>query len=180
MRQENKTYIDILNRIRIDTQTLEDINYLNNNFYRPIPQNKQISYLYYDNLSKDKHNKIIFEQTKERENILIATDKKSQTCSAKIKIPNDARLCGGLHKILELKPGLTIELCAGNLNISDGLVNGAEGTYKQYTATNNIPIVWIHFFNNIVGIRTRYEKQNLYSEDISKEWTPTQKTTREF
>ena len=43
-----------------------------------------------------------------------------------------------------LKSNMLIELFAGNYNIEDGLVNGADGIFSTYTRNKNeLYIIWI-------------------------------------
>lgn len=58
-------------------------------------------------------------------------------------------------KIL-VKQNMLVELCAGNYNIEDGLVNGANGVFKKYTRkTEDIDIIWIEFIDTTIGKEQR-------------------------
>ncbi len=45
------------------------------------------------------------------------------------------------------------ELCVGNYAIVDGLVNGADGTFKDYIENNIELLIWIYFQNKITFSR---------------------------
>jgi hypothetical protein len=40
---------------------------------------------------------------------------------------------------------MLVELCARNYETSDGLVNGADGIFKDFIETISKSFVWIHF-----------------------------------
>lgn len=121
---------------------------------------------------------MVFEQTKGHVDIFTAIDTNLE--HKKTGIPNDPKLCGGLHKTLELKVELTMELCVGTLDMADELANGAEGIYKGHNIIHNKTTIWIHFFNKNIGIHTRYNHHNFRTKEILREWTPINTTTQEF
>ena len=75
---------------------------------------------------------------------------------------------------------MAVELCAGNQNVPDGLVNGADGTFMDSTLANNNKVVWIQFPNPAIGKKTRYEARNLYNDQTPSSWTPIQAIAKEF
>jgi hypothetical protein len=50
---------------------------------------------------------------------------------------------------------MLIKLCASNYLRSNGLVNGANGTFDNYTNTSLIALLKKYFFNVQIGIDTR-------------------------
>lgn len=179
MRQKDSQFISVLNRIRIGAQTDQDIQYLNKTFCRPtIPPN--IPHLFFTNFDKDKHNKAAYDSAPGLPHIFTCTDIRHKTCSKKIQVPQDAQSTAGLHHTISLKTNMTVELCAGNHNVQDGLVNGADGIFMATTIVENTKIVWIQFSIPETGSKTRYESFRLYTDNIHRSWTPIKPITKEF
>ena len=89
------------------------------------------------------HNKIVFEKMPGQTLILEAKDYKHSTCSKIIQLPKNAKDTAGLHKTIKLKRSMLIEICSGNLDILDGLVNGAEATFMDVTNLKGEEIMWV-------------------------------------
>ena len=50
------------------------------------------------------------------------------------------------------KRNMLVELHAGNYKIEDGLVNGVDGIFKEYTKKRkDVDVVWIDFADTIIG-----------------------------
>ena len=86
----------------------------------------------------------------------------------------------GLAKIVKTAVGLQNELTV-NLDVEDGLTNGATCTTKKVTPG----IIWVEFDDNTIGRSRRTErkhlsKNSLKNETIDQQWTPLQPITREF
>ena len=75
---------------------------------------------------------------------------------------------------------MVVELC-NNYVISDGLVNGADGSFKTLTKFNDKSYVWIQFYNTKVGIATRFSHSHFYkSYDIDSTWIPIESVAKEI
>jgi hypothetical protein len=63
---------------------------------------------------------------------------------------------------------------ARNYNTLNGLVNGANETFKDFTQTFSKPFIWIQFYNSKIGNKTRIKILHIYKQFpiINKEWTP--------
>jgi len=59
----------------------------------------------------------------------------------------------GLHHELLILKHMLKELCVGNYAIVDGLVNGVDGTFKDYIKNNIELLIWIYFQNKITFSR---------------------------
>lgn len=57
---------------------------------------------------------------------------------------------------------MIVELCDGNLDILDGLVNGVEAMFCNSTLELRDPIIWVQFLSPQIGVRARYDSNNLY------------------
>ena len=62
MRQKDKDFIKILNKMRLNEQSTDDIEYINRHCYRPAPVDPLFPYLFYKNKDVQRHNeKILLE-----------------------------------------------------------------------------------------------------------------------
>jgi hypothetical protein len=50
---------------------------------------------------------------------------------------------------------MLIELCVGNYATFDGLVNGIDNIFKNYTRTYSKSYMWIDFENLQIGVNIR-------------------------
>jgi hypothetical protein len=48
-------------------------------------------------------------------------------------------------------------LCARNYDTLDGLVNGADGTFKDITHISWKSFIWIQFYNSKIENKTRWK-----------------------
>lgn len=73
-----------------------------------------------------------------------------------------------------------IELCP-NINVKDGLVNGASGEIKKiHTNENVVNIVWVHFDDLEVGKLEREDNKSLYDSSVHELWIPIPITSGQF
>ena len=52
---------------------------------------------------------------------------------------------------IQMKQNMLVELYLENYNTSDGLVNGSDGVFKEFTKADNFDIVWIKFNDPNIG-----------------------------
>jgi len=76
------------------------------------------------------------------------------------------------HHELQIKKML-IELCVSNYLTSNGLVNGGNGTFDDYTNTSLIALLKKYFFNVQIGVDTRIKYLHMYEKFLmfDKSWT---------
>ena len=122
----------------------------------------------------------MYEQNQGTPHILYAIDKLHRSCNKKIKIPSEAQATAGLHHTIKLKIGMAIELCAGNHDISDGLINGADARFMGCEINTKPPLIWVEFTLPTTSERTRYESQALYKPTTPQSWMPLHQVTKEF
>jgi Tfp pilus assembly pilus retraction ATPase PilT len=99
-----------------------------------------------------------------------------QLASARIKVnkmkPGEA---GGLPWLLKLLVGRPYMIRA-NIDVLDGLVNGAIGTlhYTERDADANIKRLWLSFGNSKIGklIRTKYNAHVRSNPELQQGWVP--------
>lgn len=86
----------------------------------------------------------------------------------------------GLPGYLKLKIGIKY-MITRNINLSDGLVNGATGVLKYIKYDESIPeIIFIEFPKANIGMNARQQNEQLYNdgENIEKNWVPIKKMTK--
>jgi hypothetical protein len=68
-------------------------------------------------------------------------------------------------------------LCARIYDTLDGLVNGVDGAFKDFTQTSWKSFIWIQFYNSKIENKTRTKNLHIYEQFlvINKEWTPIEK-----
>jgi len=71
-----------------------------------------------------------------------------------------------------------------NVNVADGLENGAGGVLQKIHLTSHdnsaAGVIWMKFDDASVGKQTRIDCQVLYKSDIDASWTPIQPLSRQF
>lgn len=169
MRKKDPLFIDVLNRMRLNTQTDQDIAYVNNNCYRMAPLSPVFPYIFYRNKDVHNHNAKMLSLTEGEQITLLAIDNYETPRSSYFAFDKAI----SLPSTITVKQNMLVELYAGNYNTSDGLVNGAEGIFKSYSSNNNGPdIVWIEFSDTEIGKQQRNKFKQLYDINISPNWTP--------
>ena len=160
------------------TQTEHDITYINKLCYKSPPTDITFPHLFYTNVKTNQHNKYVFDNTPGETYKFVAKDAPSKTCPPSYKLSDISSNTCGLHSEIFLKKDMLVELCAGNHATHDGLVNGADGIFKDFTTTPE-RLVWIDFGTPSIGVETRLKHINVYQHHshIQNHWTPiTQKT----
>ena len=184
MRQAgDKTFAEALNNIREGNQTEDDITLITS---RTISTHQsypvEATHLLYYNKSVEQHNNMLFEVSELDKISYTATDIVIGDLTAEVKekilqrAPGRAGDAMGLQKIYKTAVGLRNELTV-NLDVTDGLVNGAGGitTKISLSPTGNPIIIWIHFDSEDIGRELRQNSKRLYTTGINKNWTPIKK-----
>ena len=100
----------------------------------------------------------------------------------KNSVPDDPAKTMGLVRKLQTAVGQRVEMCI-NVNVDDGLVNGAPAEVMAVTRDKNSTrpnYIWVKFSYNRVGEMKRQDCKNLYADGISKDWTPVSTVKRQF
>ena len=98
-------------------------------------------------------------------------------------LPDDYSKTGQLMKSLTVVVGMIVVHTA-NVDVEDGLTNGATGVVKQIDfrmeGTNRPSIIWVLFDDPRVGRVTREKYRKLYNSSIHTDWTPVFDVQRTF
>jgi hypothetical protein len=169
MRQRDKDFITVLNKMRLNEQSNDDIEYINSHCYRSPPIDPLFPYLFYKNKDVQRHNEKMLSQVDEELLILEAFD---EVESCQEKFPTYDKTATLPLKIL-VKRNILVELYVGNYNIEDMLVNCVDGAFKGYSkGKNEVDVIWIDFVDPIVGKSQRDKFHDFYDKNISPIWTP--------
>lgn len=180
MRQNDMMFINILNRFREASHTIEDMETINNLCLKQPPSNSLIPYLYYTKKDMIVHNKKEFLNAKGKTYHFEANDVQHPSLPPSYQIPTSPNLIAGLHTTIKVKKDMLVELC-NNYAIFDGLVNGADGLFKATSSHSNKSYIWINFFNTKVGNVTEHSNCHLYKEsNIDSASTPVEPIVKEI
>ena len=187
MRQkDDKEFAEMLNRLRVDALTNEDKmklekckvskdqdNYLVNaphlfaeNYFMHLFNESMISSLDTEKVIIPSHDSVISPSlSKEKQERAVAS------------LPTDPNNTANLHSSLTVVVNMIYDLTV-NINIEDGLANGASCTVKfieyKISETNRPSVIWVHFHEESAGFETRVKFRNrgFYHSDIDVKWTP--------
>jgi hypothetical protein len=82
----------------------------------------------------------------------LAQDILSDTCPTHFKLSQLPNKISRLHIELLLKKNILAKYCVGNYSRLDGLVNGANGTFQNYTKKFNKKLICINFEIPCIGL----------------------------
>jgi hypothetical protein len=94
-----------------------------------------------------------------------------QSCPPSYKLLNDLNKIAGYMNYNSYKKDMLVELCVGNYVTSNGIVNGAIGSFKTSTYCEKT-IIWIMFCNSKIGTLNIYVYSHYYDNNIESKCTP--------
>ena len=175
---EDRSYAEVLNRIRVGKHTQSDLNQLKGRVFRKnhssIP--KDAVYLSCINKEVDEINNARLAENKAEEFQINAIHMHSTQKNFKPPIRNGAVKDTPFQNELCLKKGAKVMLTY-NVNTNDGLTNGARGEVLDFkkSSDGHISHVYVHFFDENVGQETRANNKHLEKEYPGKLATPIQR-----
>lgn len=92
-------------------------------------------HFFYSNVWIDAHDKHVFDNILGETYKFVAWDVPSKTSPPSYKLFDKENLTGSLHAKILLKGDILVELRARNHITHGGLVNGADGIFKDLTST---------------------------------------------
>ena len=194
MRQKDDlAFAQLLNRLRLNEMTEEDKQKLQT---RVVDREtgdypKDALHLFAQNCFVDQHNDAILSQLPGEKIVIPCHD---SVVSANIpasmhqslidKLPKEYGQTGQLKKSLTVVVGMIVVHTA-NVDVEDGLTNGATGVVKHIDfrwmeGTNRPSIIWVLFDDPRVGRAMREKNKKFYNSSIHSDWTPVFETQRTF
>ncbi|KAK3102105.1 hypothetical protein FSP39_008803 [Pinctada imbricata] len=194
MRQkESAEFAALLNRLREQKHTEEDIKKLNARKITPDESGTDyplyIPHIFLQNKKVNAFNNQIYELSNERKIHVKASDYIIGDVDAEIKekvrksIPVDTSKTMGLSKDLNLSIGMQCEVSV-NVDVEDGISNGSScvlmGASRLSKTANDYDVMWVKFDDVSIGKKCRAEGKRLYTKNIEKQWTPITTVKRAF
>ena len=193
MRQKDDlAFAQLLNRLRLNEMTEEDKQKLQTRVFDRDTGDypKDAVHLFARNVYVKKHNDNILSQLPGEKFVIpchdnvVSANIPAKECQRLINsLPDDYSNTGQLMKSLTVVLGMIVVHTA-NVDVEDGLTNGATGVVKQIDfrmeGTNRPSIIWVLFDDPRVGRTTREKYRKLYNTSIYTDWTPVFKCTTDF
>ena len=185
MRQKDDlAFAQLLNRLRLNEMTEEDKQVLQTRVFDRDTGDypKDAVHLFARNFYVKKHNDNILSQLPGEKFVIpchdnvVSANIPAKECQTLINnLPDDYSKTGQLMKSLTVVVGMIVVHTA-NVDVEDGLTNGATGVVKQIDfrmeGTNRPSIIWVLFDDPRVGRTTREKYRKLYNSSINTDWTP--------
>ena len=193
MRQKDDlAFAQLLNRLRLNEMTEEDKQKLQTRVFDRDTGDypKDAVHLFARNVYVKKHNDNILSQLPGEKFVIpchdnvVSANIPAKECQRLINsLPDDYSKTGQLMKSLTVVVGMIVVHTA-NVDVEDGLTNGATGVVKQIDfrmeGTNRPSIIWVLFDDPRVGRTTREKYRKLYNSSINTDWTPVFDVQRTF
>jgi hypothetical protein len=151
------SFADILNRVRQGNKEPQDMAKLNTRVIKTDDAQypKSILHIYATNKQVKEHNtKMLYQQTTDIITIKARDTKDLNVAiSSKLTMSDDIHYTAGLHGVLQVTVGARVALTT-NIDTSDGLVNGAQGTLTSINVLHADPLkgtIFINFDHPDVG-----------------------------
>ena len=189
--KDDADFAHLLNRLRTGNHTSNDIDVLKSRVIDSENTDIQsMPHLFVTNDAVDHHNAGIFlnspmNKKVEISSIDVAVGDVSKTVKTRFlqRVPKHHTKTMGLMGKLPVALNQHVDISI-NVNVSDGLTNGATGVVKfiDYRVPNSerCSIIWIRFDCQTVGQNTRSKYSSLYKSGIAKTWTPVFEISRQF
>jgi hypothetical protein len=197
MRQkDDKSFAELLNRLREGNQTEGDVKELAGRVISPTaanyPHNSQ--HMFRTNKEVDSYNEEVFRKNTSSEKTvvyasqIVVDDVANSVKQHALHVLNSGQKykkhseTGGLKAQLQLAVGLQYD-CTMNLDVEDGLTNGATCVLKKIQYKDNITnpsILWVKFIDNKIGMQWRAKYRCEHTLHGSNTWTPLFAVARTF
>lgn len=187
--KDDKDLVKALNNLAVGTMSEEDIQLIKNRQVHDSAVPIEAVRLFYENKDVDKHNE---DRINTHEGEIVEVKASDNITGAEFSdaakesiLKKSVTQSSGLPGYLKLKIGIKY-MITRNINLSDGLVNGATGLLKyikfdESYVNERIPeIIFIEFATANIGVSTRQQNPQLYTNDenIDKNWVPIKKMTK--
>lgn len=191
MRQkDDKTFAELLNRLREGNQTEQDISLLCHCVKAETPDIANIPHLFATRNEVQSYNNKIYDMADDSHKVsinaidwVIGTSDEAVKSKVLARVPDDSAKTMGLSSMLFLVIGVPAEI-TNNVNVQDGITNGASCTVKLFDyrveGSTRCSIIWVQFDDDNIGKELRREYARLFKTYIEKTWTPILEITRQF
>ena len=196
MRQkDDKTYAELLSRLRKGNHSRNDIETLETRMIEENSTNYPFDalHMFATNAEVNTFNETVYNRTCTEKVVIVAKSAVFGDVTSTVKLKTMENLnnaekykkhtnTGGLMTELNLAIDLHYD-CTINLDVDDGLTNGATCLLKkiEYKEGFSQPaILWVHFVEPSVGKACRQKYRNLYSRSVQRSWTPIFAVSRTF
>jgi hypothetical protein len=193
MRQkDDKPFAELLNRLRIGAHTPEDIKSLQACLVSPAESLAMCAkpHFFPTRAQTELYNNTVMKQAEGQEIIVNAIDSPASDVSTYVQNQllaaaknKNINHTGNLPYTLTLKVGQLYDIVA-NINVEDGIVNGAECYLRAVEPNPNNPKfplhVWVEFTNEKIGAATRRKASKTRVGARRRAWTPIEAVRRGF
>ena len=196
MRQkDDKTYAELLSRMREGNHSRNDFETLETRMIEENSTNYPFDalHMFATNAEVNTFNETVYNRTCTEKVVIVAKSAVVGDVTSTLKLKTMENLnnaekykkhtyTGGLMTELNLAIDLHYD-CTINLDVDDGLTNGATCLLKkiEYKEGFSQPaILWVHFVEPGVGKVCRQKYRNLYSRSVQRSWTPIFAVSRTF
>ena len=193
MRQKDDlAFAQLLNRLRLNKMTEEDEQVLQTRIFDrdTCDYSKDAVHLFARIFYVKKHNDNILSQLPGEKFVIpchdnvVPANNPAKECQRLINsLSDDYSRTGQLMKSLTVVVGMIV-VHKANVDVEDGLTNGATGVVKQIDfrmeGTNRPSIIWVLFDDPRVGRTTREKYRKLYNSSINSDWTSVFDVQRTF
>ncbi|XP_070561973.1 uncharacterized protein [Ptychodera flava] len=196
MRQKgDQTFAHLLNILREENHTQDDIKKLQRRIISATDENypHTAPHMFTTNNEVSSFNESVYNSTTTQKAIIQAVSTVIGDVTDEVKdvtlrhLNHDKKYTshmqtGGLAKQLRVAVDLHYD-CTVNLDVEDGLTNGATCVLKKIEYKQGLSkpaILWVKFIDNKIGQNWRQKYQSFYTSNIKKSFTPIFAITRTF
>ena len=163
MRHQSDTkFAELLNHVRTASCTEEDLLLLKSRTVDPKDPNypRQALHVYKSNAEVDQHNLFRLSELTDIHRIKALDYRRDkQTGQLNLTAPTKASKCGGLREVINIAVNARVMLLA-NIDVADGLVNGACGRVVCIKMVNNrVETILVNFDDSRVGQKATTKSQ---------------------
>ena len=179
--REDVQFAQLLNLVRTASHTDEDLNFLKSREISTDSEDypRECLHVFATNKAVDAHNKRMLDSLQTPTVTIVAVDRKPAALSS-YDVSSDTRFTGGLPSVINLAVGAKVMLIR-NIDVTDGLVNGAQGKVVCLTRSqNDVTVVLIHFNEPHVGAKTRAKSRHVTEMRKYPFATPIERTEISF
>ncbi|XP_061193259.1 uncharacterized protein LOC133201473 [Saccostrea echinata] len=186
MRQKDDLeFAQLLNRLRYNALTAEDMNEINRCIITEASENypHHAPHLFTQNSKVDAYNNQLIEKLEGEKITMNSMDTVLKDYSKELKEKllrsllkaNDVSKTANLMQKLILAVGMIYDIFV-NVDVTDGLTNGSSCKVQliegRIEGTSRPSIVWVKFLDSGIGKTTRKKYKHLFHDGITEDWRP--------